>query len=53
VGPFDKPTVKKSGIVKSVLKPVAKLFGSVVPKEESCKPFYQGSIAHPAAATGG
>jgi len=54
IGPFDKPTVKKSGLVKSALKPVAKLFGSVIPKkEESCKPFYQGSIAHPVAASGG
>jgi AsmA protein len=52
VGPFNKPTVKKSGIVKSVLKPITSLFGAVVPKGE-CKPFYQGSIEHPVPATGG
>lgn len=46
VGPFDRPTVKKDGIVKSVLKPVTSLLGKAI-SNGKCKPFYTGSVEHP------
>jgi AsmA protein len=50
VGPFSKPKIKKEGIVKSIFKPFASLFGGG--KSAECKePFYKGEVEHP--ATGG
>jgi len=46
VGPFGKPTVKKEGLVKSVIKPITSLLGKVIPQGE-CTPFYTGSVEHP------
>jgi AsmA protein len=50
VGPFNKPRVKAEGVVKGLVKPLSSLLGKAKDFVGSgeCKPFYTGSVEHPA-----
>jgi AsmA protein len=50
VGPFNKPRVKAEGVVKSIVKPLSSLLGKAkdVVTVGECRPFYTGSVEHPA-----
>ncbi len=51
IGPFSKPTVKKEGVVKSLLKPLGSILGTakeaVGGSGECTTPFYKGEVEHP------
>jgi uncharacterized protein involved in outer membrane biogenesis len=50
VGPINKPRVKAEGVVKGLVKPLSSLLGKAkdIVGSGQCKPFYTGSVEHPA-----